>query len=179
MSQLIKSACRQPYRPVASRTPRSIAALRSHVTVPVASKNSEIGITPVLLNLPHRLTEGVHIRHTGCLCGLNNNKVKPVLSGHSKRRPNVVFKTDYRLMQVKSIAECSKGILQYFRPSISYHLSIKIFVLSIFEWPLKTGFTVDYSDQQYYLGVKIQGHTNLKSIKNCITDRSVNPSFIF
>ena len=36
---------RQPYRPVASRTPRSIAALRS--TVPVASKNSEIGITPV------------------------------------------------------------------------------------------------------------------------------------
>ena len=31
--------------------------------------------------------------------------VKPVLSGHSKRRPKLVFKTDYRLMQVKSIAE--------------------------------------------------------------------------
>ena len=30
--------------------------------------------------------------------------VKPVLSGHSKRRPKIVFKTDYRLMQVKSIA---------------------------------------------------------------------------
>ena len=29
-------------------------------------------------------------------------------------------------MQVKSIAECSKGsILQYFRPSLSYHLSLK------------------------------------------------------
>ena len=42
------------------------------------------------------------------------------------------------LMQVKSIAECSKGsILQYFRPSFSYHLS-----LSIFKWPLKTGFAV-------------------------------------
>ena len=27
-------------------------------------------------------------------------------------------------MQVKSIAECSKGILQYFRPSYSYHLSL-------------------------------------------------------
>ena len=45
--------------------------------------------------------------------------VKPVSSGHSKRRPKLmslnVFKTDYRLMQVKSIAECSKGsILQYF-----------------------------------------------------------------
>ena len=36
--------------------------------------------------------------------------VKPVLSGHSKKK-----KTNYRLMQVKSIAECSKGsILQYF-----------------------------------------------------------------
>ena len=34
--------------------------------------------------------------------------VKPVLSGHSKRQ-KLVFKTDYRLMQVKSIAECSKG----------------------------------------------------------------------
>ena len=35
--------------------------------------------------------------------------VKPVLSGHSKRRPKLVFKTDYGLMKVKSIAECSKG----------------------------------------------------------------------
>ena len=48
---------------------------------------------------------------------------KPVLSGHSKRRPKLVSKTNYRLMQVKSIAECSKrSILQYFRPSLSYHL---------------------------------------------------------
>ena len=31
------------------------------------------------------------------------------------------------------------GILQYFRPS----LIIKIFVLSIFEWPFYMGFTVD------------------------------------
>ena len=35
--------------------------------------------------------------------------VKPVFSGHSKK------KTNYHLMQVKSIAECSKGsILQSF-----------------------------------------------------------------
>ena len=34
-------------------------------------------------------------------------------------RPKMVFKTDYRLMQVKSIAECS------FRPSLSYHLSLR------------------------------------------------------
>ena len=66
------------------------------------------------------------------------NTVKPVLSGYSKRRPKLVLKTDYCLMQVKSIAECSKGsILQYFQPSLSYSLS-----LSIYEWPLKTGFTV-------------------------------------
>ena len=51
--------------------------------------------------------------------------VKPVLSGHPKRMPILVFKTDYLLMQVKSIAECSKGsILQYFRPSLRYHLSL-------------------------------------------------------
>ena len=36
------------------------------------------------------------------------------------------FKTIYRLIQVKSIAECSKGsILQCFRPSLSYHLSLR------------------------------------------------------
>ena len=48
-------------------------------------------------------------------------------------------------MQVKSIAECSMGsILQYFGPSLSYHLSLRFFVLSFFEWPLKTGFTVTF-----------------------------------
>ena len=42
--------------------------------------------------------------------------VKLVLSGPSKK------KTNYRLMQVKSIAECSNGgILQPFRPSLTYH----------------------------------------------------------
>ena len=36
------------------------------------------------------------------------------------------FKTNYRLMQVKSIAECSKGsILQYFWPSLIYHLTLR------------------------------------------------------
>ena len=52
--------------------------------------------------------------------------VKPVLSGCSKRRPKLVFNAYYRLMQVKSIAECSKGsILQYFRPSFSYFFSLR------------------------------------------------------
>ena len=44
------------------------------------------------------------------------------------------------LMQVKSIAECSNGsILQYF---IKVPFVIKLFVLSIFECPLRTGLTV-------------------------------------
>ena len=34
--------------------------------------------------------------------------VKPVLSHHSKEDHRLVFKTDYRLMHVKSIAECSE-----------------------------------------------------------------------
>ena len=41
--------------------------------------------------------------------------VKPVIGGHVKRRPKLVFKADCRLMQVESIAECSPwSILQYF-----------------------------------------------------------------
>ena len=35
--------------------------------------------------------------------------VKPVLSGHSQKDQKWVFKTNYRLMQFKSIAECSTG----------------------------------------------------------------------
>ena len=57
--------------------------------------------------------------------------------GHQKP----VFKTDYRLMQVKIIAGEHSAIVLTF---IIYKLPfvIKTFVLSIFEWPLKAGFTV-------------------------------------
>ena len=42
-----------------------------------------------------------------------------------KEHKKLVFNTNYRLMQVKNIAECSKGsILQYFRPSLSYHFPL-------------------------------------------------------
>ena len=51
--------------------------------------------------------------------------VKGPLSKKKKTR-KLVFKTNYRLIQVKSIAECSNGsILQYIRPSLSYHLSLR------------------------------------------------------
>ena len=51
-----------------------------------------------------------------------------------KKQKKMVFKTYYCIMQVKSIAECSKGTV------IKLPFVIKIYVLSIFE--LKTGFTV-------------------------------------
>ena len=58
-----------------------------------------------------------------------------------KKDLNLVFKTDYRLMQVKSIAEGEHSaiLLTFIKlPSV-----IKIVVLSIFEWLLKTNFTVN------------------------------------
>ena len=50
-------------------------------------------------------------------------------------------------MQVVSIAKCSKGsiLLEHsaiFLTFIKLPFAIKIFVLSIFEWPFYTGFTV-------------------------------------
>ena len=51
--------------------------------------------------------------------------VKPVYNGHSLKERKLVFKTNYRLMHVKSIAECSKSILQYFRPSFSYNFPLR------------------------------------------------------
>ena len=42
-----------------------------------------------------------------------------------KKARKLILKTNCCLMQVRSIAECSKGsILKYFRPSFSYHLSL-------------------------------------------------------
>ena len=62
---------------------------------------------------------------------------KTCLKQPLKSRQKKVFKTDYRLMQAKSIAECS--ILQYFRPALSYHPSL---VCLFFECLLKTIFNV-------------------------------------
>ena len=63
------------------------------------------------------------------------------------KRPQFFFKTNNRLMQVKSIAECypleHSAILSTF---IKLTIVIKIFCfhkLSVFEWLLYTGFTVD------------------------------------
>ena len=51
--------------------------------------------------------------------------VKPVYNPRSQKDQKLFFKTNYCFMQVKSIAECSKGsILQYFWPALSYHFLI-------------------------------------------------------
>ena len=56
------------------------------------------------------------------------------------KKTRIVFKTNYRLMQVKIIAECSNSaILSTF---IKLPFIIQIIVLSIFKWPFYTGFTV-------------------------------------
>ena len=65
-----------------------------------------------------------------------SSTVKPVLSSLSKKDKTLVFKTYYHLMQVKSIA-----ILSTF---IKLPFVFKTFTLSIFEWPLKTGFIVRF-----------------------------------
>ena len=56
----------------------------------------------------------------------------------------------------------SWSILQYFRPSLSSFV-FKTFVLSNFEWPLKTGFTVHTSDNGNVNAIKING----SSISSC------------
>ena len=38
-----------------------------------------------------------------------NSTVKSFLNGHSQKYQKLVFKTDYSIMKIKSIAECSKG----------------------------------------------------------------------
>ena len=75
---------------------------------------------------------------------MSSNTVKPTgVKPPPSKRQKIGFKTNYRLMQSKSIAECAKGsILQYVLTFIKLPFVIKIFVLSIFEGPFNTGFTV-------------------------------------
>ena len=47
--------------------------------------------------------------------GVHLNTVKPVLSGHSERRPNIGFQDRLSL----------NASQKYFRPSLSYHLQLR------------------------------------------------------
>ena len=65
-----------------------------------------------------------HSWHLGCILNLHTDTKNCMhickLTADYTVKPVSKKMTNYRLMQVKSIAECS--ILQYFRPSLSYHL---------------------------------------------------------
>ena len=69
--------------------------------------------------------------------------VKPVLRGHSKRRPKIGFQDRLWLNAGGKYCRMLQGehsaILSTF---IKLPFAIMTFVLSIFEWPLKAGFTV-------------------------------------
>ena len=61
--------------------------------------------------------------------------VKPVISSHSTRRPKFGFQDQ---LSLNALREHSAILLTFIRLPFVF----KIFVMSIFEWPLKTGFTV-------------------------------------
>ena len=73
------------------------------------------------------------------------NKQKPALSGHLKKDKTKVLMENDSLMEVESIAECSLwSILQYFWPALRDYRHWKPMFGNLFEWQLKTGFTVKF-----------------------------------
>ena len=67
---------------------------------------------------------------------------KTCLKRPLKKNTKMFYKTDYHLMQVKSIAECSKRAFCNTSTFIKLPFVFDAFPLSIFEWPLKTGFAI-------------------------------------
>ena len=64
--------------------------------------------------------------------------IKLVLGGQSKRRPKIGFQDQLSLNAGQKYCRMLQG-----EHSAILSTFIKIFVLSIFEWPLKTGFTIN------------------------------------
>ena len=59
------------------------------------------------------------------------------------KRPQIGFQDQVSFNAGRSIAECSEGsILQILSTFLMLPFVIKIFILSIFEWPFYKGFTV-------------------------------------
>ena len=71
--------------------------------------------------------------------------VKPVLSSHSKRRPKIDFQDQISLNAGQKYCRMLKGehsAIHLTFIKLPFDIKTMTFVLSIFEWPLKTGFTV-------------------------------------
>ena len=65
---------------------------------------------PLVISRDHdTIWSSVYLDHFSSLQIDKVRTIKPVLSGHSKIDKTKVFKTNGRLMQVESIAECSLG----------------------------------------------------------------------
>ena len=123
---------RQPAHEIARKRHRTLAALcQQEHNWNMQSGPEDINLFPgsTQLSVKFQLlikTKILTNEDVSCLKPPRSCTVKPVLSGHSERTTKLVFNTDYRLMQVKSIAECSPwSILQYFRPSLSYNFPLR------------------------------------------------------
>ena len=91
-------------------------------------------VRPSGLYLDNQLLSVFSSKTNSCM-----STVKPVLSGHSKRRPKIGFQD--RL----SLLKCRLKVLQkdaIFLTFIKLQFVFKTFVVSIFEWGFMTGFTV-------------------------------------
>ena len=113
--------------------------LASSSACPSLMRSMFIQTSSVPLSIRRTLMLEFSSSPTNCLQG---NKVKPVLSGHSKRRQNG-FQGQSSLnagqMYCRMLQGEHSAILSTF---IKLSFVIKIFVLSNYEWPLKTGFNV-------------------------------------
>ena len=76
--------------------------------------------------------------------------VKPVLSSHSKRRPKLGFQDRLSLNAGQKYCRKHSAVLLTF---IKPPFVIKTFVLSIFEWLLYTGFTVQLFSCSSIVGI--------------------------
>ena len=70
------------------------------------------------------------------------NTVKPVLSGHSKRRTKIGFQDRLSLNAGQVLQNAPREHSAILSTFIKLPFVFKTFVLAIYEWPLKTGFTV-------------------------------------
>ena len=92
----------------------------------INARRNDVSMTTHIASIEDAVCLSVQFAFQTFLLSPDYYTVKPVLSGHSKRTQKLVLRTDYILMQVKSIAECSKeSILQFFWPSLSYHFSFR------------------------------------------------------
>ena len=89
-----------------------------------------------------KLEQGVNQYFVHILSLVTENS-KTCVKWPLSKRPKIIFKINYRLMQIKSIAECSKGAFCNTFNFIKLPFVIKIFVMSIFEWSFYTRFTVN------------------------------------